>query len=274
MRDGSFFDNIDADINHFEQLYPSIGDNNFDQYYDSGKFNSVFSVNGTRDFSVIHVNIRSISANGDALSVYLSTLNREFDVICLSETWVRELEFIDDFFPNYTSFHSTRLGRRGGGVAMYIQKNLTCLRQPELSVNFEYIETIFLKISKLNKSILIGTCYRPPNSNYDSFQSFFEEKLSSISSGPVDVVICGDVNLDLLKMNDDRTSGLFYHTMNTLSLIPTINKPTRIADTSCTLIDNIFVSNLNDFTSGIFTVDITDHLPFFLVYKITFYLKL
>ena len=61
MRDGSFFDNIDADINHFEQLYPSIGVNNFDQYYDSGKFNSVFSVNGTRDFSVIHVKIRSIS---------------------------------------------------------------------------------------------------------------------------------------------------------------------------------------------------------------------
>ena len=116
-------------------MYSRIGVNNSDQYYDNGKFNSVLSLNGTKDFSVIHVNIRYISANGDALSVYLSTLNREFDVICLSETWMREFEFIDDFFANYSSFYSIRLGRRGGGVAMYIQNNFTSLRQPELTVN-------------------------------------------------------------------------------------------------------------------------------------------
>ena len=85
-----------------------IGVNNANQSYDSGKLNSVLRVNGAIDFSVIHVNIRSISANGDALSVYLSTLNRELDVICLSETWVRELEFMDDFFPK--RFYRVALG--------------------------------------------------------------------------------------------------------------------------------------------------------------------
>ena len=41
-------------------------------------------MNGASDFGVIHVNIRSVSVNGDALSAYLSMLNREFDVMCLS----------------------------------------------------------------------------------------------------------------------------------------------------------------------------------------------
>ena len=62
--------------------------------------------------------------------------------------------------------------------------------------------------------------------------------------------------------------------MNLLFLIPTIHKPTRIADASCTLIDNIFVSNLHNFTSVIFTVDqlltyknYKKNLPIFLTYK-------
>ena len=42
-------------------------------------------MNGTSDFGVIHVNMRSVSVNVDALSAYLSMLNREFDVICLSD---------------------------------------------------------------------------------------------------------------------------------------------------------------------------------------------
>ena len=47
-----------------------------------------------------------------------------------------------------------------------------------------------------------------------------------------------------------------------------------MADTSCTLNDDIFVSDANDFTCGIFTVDITDYLPIFLVYKKYFLLEI
>ena len=55
--------------------------------------------------------------------------------------------------------------------------------------------------------------------------------------------------------------------MNAMALIPTICKPTRLTDSSCTLIDNIFASNLQNFVSGIFTIDISDHLPIFIIYK-------
>ena len=55
--------------------------------------------------------------------------------------------------------------------------------------------------------------------------------------------------------------------MTALCLIPTITQPTRITDSSCTLIDNIFSSNLLYFSSGILTANISDHSPIFFVYK-------
>ena len=42
------------------------------QYYDRGEFNRVFGNCSVNNFSVIHVNIRSMGANSDALVVYLS----------------------------------------------------------------------------------------------------------------------------------------------------------------------------------------------------------
>ena len=82
-----YFVNNDVDLNHFNGLYPSLQTSRENQYFDSDKFNSVFCSDGAKDFSILHLNIRSIRANGDALILYLSSLNSKFDVICLTETW-------------------------------------------------------------------------------------------------------------------------------------------------------------------------------------------
>ena len=53
-------------------------------------------------------------------------------------------------------------------------------------------------------------------------------------------------------------------TMYSLGLYPLIDKPTRITDSSTTLIDNIFTNELRyNLTCGILFNDITDHLPIF-----------
>ena len=61
-------------------------------------------------------------------------------------------------------------------------------------------------------------------------------------------------------------ASMFYNDMQTKMLLPTISRPTRITSSSSTLIDNIFVNKLNNFKSGIFTIDISDHLPIFIKY--------
>ena len=54
---------------------------------------------------------------------------------------------------------------------------------------------------------------------------------------------------------------------------PLINKPTRITIESSTVIDNIFTNSLDEFNSGIFVNDISDHLPIFTVFPSNAFLK-
>ena len=47
-----------------------------------------------------------------------------------------------------------------------------------------------------------------------------------------------------------------------LDLLPVITKPTRITNHTATLIHHIYTNNVNRLTSGIVTVDISDHQSF------------
>ena len=49
------------------------------------------------------------------------------------------------------------------------------------------------------------------------------------------------------------------------SFYPTINEPTRITESSATLIDNILTNDLHNHTAGVLISDISDHLPVFLI---------
>ena len=54
-----------------------------------------------------------------------------------------------------------------------------------------------------------------------------------------------------------------YDRIYSLDLLPVITKATRITNHTATLIDHIYTNNISRLTSGIVTVDISDHLPVF-----------
>ena len=62
----------------------------------------------------------------------MSLFNRKFYAICLSETWVTELEFIDNFFPNYTNLHSIPQYKRGAGVVVHFRNVFNVLKEATL----------------------------------------------------------------------------------------------------------------------------------------------
>ena len=72
-----------------------------------------------------------------------------------------------------------------------------------------------------------------------------------------------DHNLDLLKSHQHEAMRDFVDSLLELNIFPTITRPTRITQTSATLIDNVFVSSKlhHSFASGIIISDISDHLP-------------
>ena len=74
------------------------------------------------------------------------------------------------------------------------------------------------------------------------------------------------MNINFLKFNEHAQTEEFLDMLYANNILPIITKPTRLTDHTATLIDHIYTNCLQNFTAGILTVDITDHLPiFFLV---------
>ena len=78
-----------------------------------------------------------------------------------------------------------------------------------------------------------------------------------------DVVVLGDFNVDCQPVTAGNGNALkrkVYSFMCSLDLIELIKEPTRITDTSKTLIDLIFVNNEHRFIkSGVVLLSISDH---------------
>ena len=75
--------------------------------------------------------------------------------------------------------------------------------------------------------------------------------------------ICGD--FDLLKYDTVNHCQEFYNTMSSNGYLPHITIPTRITDSSMTIIDNIYTNtSSNNIFSGNILAKIADHLPQFI----------
>ena len=71
--------------------------------------------------------------------------------------------------------------------------------------------------------------------------------------------LCGDFNIDLLKINVKDLYHTFFNSLIAAGYLPRISLPTRITNHSATLLDNIFSNKLGSNESGILVNNISDH---------------
>ena len=109
------------------------------------------------------------------------------------------------------------------------------------------------------KNINCGVVYRQHNCP-DHFLDYLSSKLETLCARNNEIILLGDFNIDLLKIESCDYSQKRFETLQSLSLLPTIDKPTRSYGSSATLIDNIFINSLDKFVlSGNIVSDISDH---------------
>ena len=76
----------------------------------------------------------------------------------------------------------------------------------------------------------------------------------------------GDFNVDLLKYDKHHLTNEFLDSLSSNLFLPAILIPTRIVDSSKTLIDNIFFNHIShEIVSGNICASISDHLPQFCI---------
>ena len=224
---------------------------------------------GSKDFSILHTNIRSLSLHHDELVSLSSHSNLNPDVIGVSEIWhsIEHPLSVNVDIPGYKLF-KTQSNTQNGGVGLYIKSSLVSFPRVDFDYYSDDFETVWVEIeNKSDKNYLICCVYRHPSSPIDNLTSHFQNLLPSISSNKL-LFIMGDFNINLLDFASHSSTSDFVKNFLSHSLLPCIHHPTRVSKNRASVIDNIYTNATNaNITSGNILMQITDHFPQFLILK-------
>ena len=221
--------------------------------------------------TVINVNIRSLDRHFSDLLSLLYCLDHPIDVITVTEIGKKNVtNRINMLRDKYDCEHILPKTKKCGGACIFIRKNIKYQVRKDLSVESDDVEDIWLEVEANDQKVVIGSVYRHPGTSLNAFVTKLENTLQKIDNQCCDSLVCGDFNADGLKLETNRSTADFYNCLMTYNFVPAITLPTRITDTTMTLIDNIFIKinkkNINDkVLAGNIYSDISDHLPNFII---------
>ena len=116
---------------------------------------------------------------------------------------------------------------------------------------------------------VLGNVYCLPLYGVDDLSTFtneFTTLLNLLKARSNFVYICGDYNIDILKMSSNHAYNTFYENIISCSFAPKLTLPSRICDTASTLIDNVYTNVLDkSHSSGILIRPISDHQMYFCI---------
>ena len=235
-------------------------------------------ISKNNDFSFLSMNIQSLNAKFDQLKILIHYLNDrgcEFSAICIQETWFSD--FTDTSLYNingYNLLSQSKICSAHGGLCIYLNIKYDYKIKPDVYKTSDIWEGQFVEIrcSQCARTfILRNLFYRPPidlNHNYQTFIDELTPVLNQLNKKNKEVVIAGDFNIDLLRLNEKPIFNDYFDMLITNHFIPTITLPTRLSARSASLLDNFICNSTLSSSpkpSGIIISDLSDHFPYFLL---------
>ena len=220
---------------------------------------SNFFLPKSRGFKLALLNITSLIKHIDELRILLDS--NPVDVLAINETRLDStINDCEVYISGYDIIRRDRNvnGRFGGGVCFYVRSTINFLPRPDLSI--EVLENLCIEVRKpRSKPFLIATWYRPPDSVVEKF-NFFETLVARLDAENVEYYIMGDLNCNLAATTLDHNSTLLTSITDLYDLNQLINEPTRITESSSTLIDVILTNTPDKIVcSGVSHIGISDH---------------
>ena len=236
------------------------------KYYTPDEYNTIINAqqtNRSQCLSFLHCNARSLSKSFDKINDLLSSLKFEFSIIGISETWLNASSPPLFTMGGYNLVRKDRPEGRGGGVLLYISDKLSFKVREDLSFSSQSAELLCIEVDlPAEKNFIVCIVYKPPSNDVDSFLNDLDSLMGSVNVSDKSVCIMGDFNIDYQAINA-KTLRL-QNILESNAFRVMIDKPTRKADQSSTLLDNIFIKSVKGFSqSGLFCCEVSDHLPVF-----------
>ena len=244
-------------------------------YYSDNDFIATLS-NSNNPVAILSLNCQSISSKFDDILILVEKVyqrNQNIDMLCIQESWLGEHSHYSQYnIDGYDMYYQSSVCSSHTGLIIYVRSEYQ-VKQLNLRNSSVLWESLFLEVTLADgKKIIIGDIYRAPREEVNIITTFIVElshiwTLLNRMKLPVD--LCGDYNINLLKMHEKNSYKEFFETMLVHSYLPNITLPTRLTDTSNTLVDNVFANSAKfEAVSGILINNISDHQAIFTIITI------
>lgn len=224
-----------------------------------------------KGFRVVSLNVCSLRHK----FIIVKDLIAISDVCFLNESWLDQ----GDLSGNYEveGYQQIRLDRsngpdknkKGGGLLLYVKDTIDMILLTDLTYITANLEIITIEMRfKYSKNIILFGVYRPPSAPKNSAYSVLSDILADVNIALLDVIIVGDFNLDYGCRSSKRLSGIGkFQTQFSLTQYITMDTFHRINYSA--ILDHIYTTSPNISASGVINLNISDHLPIYMVRKHT-----
>ena len=135
----------------------------------------------SKDLSFLSININGLLNKLEDLQSLLVPIKFKFDIIAISET---HLNITSEKFANmngYKSLFNSRKLNGWGGVDLFVRSDLVFIPKPDITILIEgTFESVFVEAIEADRRYLVGSMYRPSNSDMTQFFQHLSATLSKI----------------------------------------------------------------------------------------------
>ena len=149
------------------------------------------------------LNARSIINKKSELNIMVDDIKPH--IIGITESWAEnDITDAELGLEGYVMFKKDRMGKRGGGVLLYIKETIPAY-EVQLQEEADCKEALWCNLVTGHTTITIGVVYRCPNITIQNNEKI-HNAISEVSKG--DCIIMGDFNHGNIKWDSQQSTGV------------------------------------------------------------------
>jgi hypothetical protein len=189
-------------------------------------------------FTALHINAQSLMSHIEEFRNIVTNLS--YSALFISESWLKpSLNSNLVSIPGYYLLRNDRLGKRGGGVAIFLRNDITSKLLASSCPNYSARpEFLIVELKLKNENVLACVVYRPPKTGY---LSELEQQLQLLLPNYSHTLIMGDFNTNLSPQNSSFEAQQLRNIFQSLGLTYLPLNPTFHTASSASLLDLIVV---------------------------------
>ena len=202
--------------------------------------------------SFLLINARSLKKHSEELEALVYSLESPPNIVAVTETWLDKED--DEKLYKLSGYNVVSKPRptRGGRILFQSLKEVKIIKVLDCSID----ESLMLELKIRGNKVIFLVIYNPPGNNKLEFIEKLDEVLESLQYLNCEVIVCGDINIDIKKHISATAKYIDAIESNGFSLLSF--SPTRVEENSETCLDH-FITNVSDSIVSVF--NFADHYP-------------